>query len=261
MCPRDVSRKRATPHSKRNAAAADFFLAHADCGNFRYGIDTVREEFRRRGHRQTQRMASGDTALFHRGRRQAGEADRVPGGVDMRHRGLERVRIDLDAAAIVRLDPAAAQVQCVRRTHPPGGIQDHFGPDGAAVLQRHDGMIVRECDARDRRTEPDRHAAVAQLMGEILDQFVIDELQEAFARFHQRDRHIEGGEDRGIFHPDHPTADHRQAARETRYFHDLIAIQNRGPVERHVGRTVWAGAHGDQIFWPPSPPRRRRYRG
>ena len=51
-------------------------------------------------------MAGGDAALLHRGRGEAREADDVAGGIDVRHRGLEGLGIDLEAAAAVGVEAA-----------------------------------------------------------------------------------------------------------------------------------------------------------
>ena len=46
----------------------------------------------------------------------------------------------------------------------------------------------------DRAAEPHHHAAVAQLVDEILDQFTVDEVEHAVARLDQGHRHVEGAE-------------------------------------------------------------------
>jgi hypothetical protein len=208
--------------------------------------DAVREELRRVRGGHAEGVARGDAALLHRGRREAREPDRVAGAVDVRHLGLERLRIDLQPAALVRRKSAARQIERLRRTDTAGGVQHHLGSHATATLQDRYRPVVLELDALDLGAEPQRDAAVTELVGEVLDQFVVDELQHAGPLLDQRHRDVERAEDGGIFHADDAGADHRQAARQTRDLDDLVAVEHAGAVERHAVRTMRAGADGDQ---------------
>jgi hypothetical protein len=78
----------------------------------------------------------------------------------------------------------------------------------------------------------------------------VDEIEEALARLDQRNRDIERAEDGRVFNPDHPGADHRQAAGQPRQIDDLVAVEDMDAVERDLGRAVGPGAHGDEDFVP-----------
>ena len=95
-------------------------------------------------------------------------------------------------------------------------------------------------------TESQRHAAVAQLVGEVLDQLVVDEFKHPRPRLDQRHSHVERTKDRRVFHADDAGANHCQAARQLRNFDDLVAVEDVTAVKRYAGRTVRAGADGDQ---------------
>ncbi len=75
--------------------------------------------------------------------------------------GLERLRIDLQPAALVGGQTAAIQIQRVGRADTAGGIQHHLGAHAAAAFQDGDRPVVLELDALDLGAEAQRHAAVA----------------------------------------------------------------------------------------------------
>ncbi len=117
----------------------------------------------------------------------------------------------------------------------------------AAVVEpaRHAPPLGR-LDAGDRRAEPQRHVAVAQIVGELLDQLAIDEVEEGRARLDQRHGDVEGAEDRRIFDADHPGPDDGHAARQARQVDDLVRIEDRRAVERHVIGAERVRAAGDE---------------
>ena len=57
-------------------------------------------------------VQAGEPALLHARRGQRGEADHVADGVDVLDRGAE-VLVDLDPAAVVRVQPGLVQVELV----------------------------------------------------------------------------------------------------------------------------------------------------
>jgi hypothetical protein len=163
----------------------------------------------------------------------------------MRHLGLERGRIDFQPPPLIGGQAARLQIEAVGRTNTSGGIEQHFRSDAAAIFQDGDGPVVLKLDAGNFETDADCHATVPKLMGEVLSQFVVDEVEQALARFHQSNAYVERAENRCIFDPDHAAADHRQAARQSRNVDDFIAVEHIDAVERHVGRTVRTRADRD----------------
>ena len=91
-----------------------------------------------------------------------------------------------------------------------------------------------------------RDIAVTQLVHELVDQFLVDEIQKCRPRFDQGHRDVERAEDGGVFDADHARADDGEAARQFRQVDDLIAVEHRPAVERHVIRPEWPGATCDQ---------------
>ena len=96
----------------------------------------------------------------------------------MRNRSLERVRVDDQTATRVRFQPTAGQVDAVGRANASRRVQQGFGTYAPPAFQNGDRRAMFDLDPGDLLSQPDRHAPVAQLMSEILDQFAIDKLQE-----------------------------------------------------------------------------------
>ena len=107
-------------------------------------------------------------------------------------------------------------------------------------------------DLLDRAAQPDRHAAVAHLVDEIVDDLAVDEIEDGVARLDQRHRHVERGKDRRIFDADDAGADHRQRARQTVELQHLVAVEDAGLVEGHVARPVRPCADRDQRMAKPT---------
>ena len=97
--------------------------------------------------------------------------------------------------------------------------------------------------------QPEGNAAITQLVDEFIDDLDIDEVQEGGTRFHHRYRHVQRAEHGGIFDADHPGANHRQAARQARHVHHLVAVHDVGIAEIDVVRAERHSAHRDQ--YPP----------
>ena len=230
-----------------NLAPAHLLLAHAHRRDLRHRIDAIGEEFRRRGRLEAEGVAGGDAALLHRGGGEAGKADDVTGGVDVRHRGLERLRLDADAPAMIDREARRLQVQPVGGADPAGGEEQHVGLHRAPVRQPADRPLVgAELDGGDGGAEAQPDIAVAQLVDELLDQLLVDEVEEAVARLDQRHRHVERREDRGVFDADDPGADDGEAARQLRQVDDLVAVEHRAAVEGHIVRPEGPRADGDE---------------
>ena len=165
----------------------------------------------------------------------------------MRHRGLHGLGIDLDTAAVVDRDPRCAEIEILDGTDAAGGKQQHLGGDAAAIGEFGRHLAVGpEFDRRQRRAEPQRDVAVAQVMDEFLDQFAIDEIEESRTRLDQRHRDVERVKDRRVFDADDTGADDGQAARQLGKFDDVVAIEHGGAVERHIVGPKRFGAAGDQ---------------
>ena len=84
-------------------------------------------------------------------------------------------------------------------------------------------------DLLDRAAQPDRHAAVAHLVDEVVDDLAVDEIEDGVARLDQRHRHVERREDRRIFDADDAAADDGQRARQPVEFQHLVAVEDALP--------------------------------
>jgi hypothetical protein len=164
----------------------------------------------------------------------------------VRHLGLERLGIDLQSPARIRLDPADRQIQSVGRAGPAGRIEHSFRPHPAAIAQMADGpALLVDLDALDLDAEPELDAALAQVVDEFLDDLAIDEIEKLLTRLDHRHRHVHRGKDRGVFDADHPGTDHRQAARHMRLGGDVVAVEDAGVVEGNIRRPMRRSADGD----------------
>jgi hypothetical protein len=93
--------------------------------------------------------------------------------------------------------------------------------------------------------ETQRDAPVAQLVGEIGDQFLVEEIEHGVARLDKGDMDIEGGKDRGVFDADDAGADDRDGARQFVQLQDLVAIEDVFAVEGNIVRPERLGADGN----------------
>ncbi len=101
-------------------------------------------------------------------------------------------------------------------------------------------------DAGDGGAQADGHAAVAQLVDEVVDHLAVDEIQHRGAGLDQGHRHVHGREDGRVFDADHAGADHRQAAGHRGVGDQAVAVEDVGVVERDVAGAIGGRAHGDQ---------------
>jgi hypothetical protein len=97
--------------------------------------------------------------------------------------------------------------------------------------------------------EAEGDAALAQVVGERVGHFGVDECQEARALVDERHPHPQRGEDAGVLAPDHPRAHYRQGAGEVLESDDVVAGEDVLPVEGdvRVARSVGAGCHHDHL--------------
>jgi hypothetical protein len=120
-------------------------------------------------------------------------------------------------AAMVRFDPCRFEIEPVGGADTPRREQQHLGGDVAAVGESGlDAPARGVLDRVDGGAEPRRDIAVAQFMHELVDQFLVDEIEERRSRFDRGHREVERAEDGGVFDPDHAGADHGEAARQFR---------------------------------------------
>ena len=117
----------------------------------------------------------------------------------------------------------------------------------AAGKHRFDVMAVGVVDGLDARhlfAEAERHAVFAKVVAEGLDDFAVDERQQAIALVDQRDAHAQRRKDAGILNADHARAHHRQGARELLEPHDIVADEDALPVKRDARIAAGTGADG-----------------
>ncbi len=106
-------------------------------------------------------------------------------------------------------------------------------------------LVLDDLQPADALVEPQRHPVFAQVMAELVDDFVVDERQQPVALVDQGDPNAESGKDAGIFAADHAGADHRQCPRQPVELQDVVAGENPLAIERNVRRTGGFRPGGD----------------
>ena len=89
------------------------------------------------------------------------------------------------------------------------------------------------------------HAAVAQVVAECLHDFLVGKLQQLGPLFDQGDAHAERGEHAGVLDADDAAAHHDQRFGQVGQVENLIAVDDRAPVDRHPGGVGRLGPGGD----------------
>ena len=125
----------------------------------------------------------GDAALLHRDRGQAGKADHVADGEDVRHLGAE-VLVDGDAAARVGFDAGGGQIQIVDVALAADRVEQRVAGDLLLAFQIRDhGAVGQLFHAFHFFVQAHGHAAVAQVVAERLDDFLVGEFEQPWAAF------------------------------------------------------------------------------
>src|SRR5260370_38354580 len=108
-------------------------------------------------------MSPGQAALLRRDRGQAGEANHVAGGVNMRLRGL-KMFVDAQPAAVIRLQASGGEVQFVRRSLAADSIEQGIPGDSLVADQVGDQSSGSFFDALTLFTEGHGAAVVARVI-------------------------------------------------------------------------------------------------
>ncbi len=149
----------------------------------------------------------GDAALLHGDGGEGREADDIADGIDVFDLGLV-VLVDGDAAAIVGFDAGGGEVEVVDGALAADGVEQGVAGDLLLALQiGDDGAVGELFDAFHFFAEAHGDAAVAQVVAERFDDFLVGEFEQLGAFFNQGDAHAEDGEHAGVFDADDAAAD------------------------------------------------------
>ncbi len=154
-------------------------------------------------------------------------------------------RPDLDAAALVGLQPRLLQVERPGGALAAGGVQHRLRRDALAAGELRDGAVVVAVDADDGLAEAEGDAEVAQVVLQRLDDLRVAELEQALALLDDRDARAERREHRRVLDADHAGADHDHRGRDVVELQDAVGVEDRALVERDVLRPVRRGAGRD----------------
>ena len=163
------------PHLVRHLARGQFAFGGAKGADFRQGVDAGGNVF----HQPllacaVERMRSGKPALVVSRAGKAGVAHHVADRVDMRLRGLVG-RIDHDRAARVALNAERFEPDGVRVAGAPLRPQQHIALDDLVRLEVHAHAGIVGLDALVLLAMAYQNTALAQVIGERVDDFVVEE--------------------------------------------------------------------------------------
>ena len=171
-----------------------------------------------------------------------------PAAVDVRHGGLEGLRVDLRGGRGRR--PRGRQRRgssAVGRADAAGGEQHHLGANAAAVLQDGDRPVVSSISMPlDLGAEAQRDAAVAQLVDEFVDHLAVDEVEDAWRGSISVTCTSSAEKIVAYSTPMTPAPITVRLRGRRGELEDLVAVEDAGAVERNVVGPVRPGADGDQ---------------
>jgi hypothetical protein len=182
----------------------------------------------------------------------AGKADDVAGGVDVGHGGLERV-VDFEFSARIRLEGSGFQTKRVSIGLTSHAVEERARLNFLAAFEFGEDAVAGgvESDARDLFTETKRRAHLPKVIGERLDDFAIDEIEDRGTLIDESDFRAESGEEGGVLETDDARTDDDQFLRDAVDAGNLIGIDDVLAVEGNVRAVRRARAASDQKMAGP----------
>ena len=222
---------------------AHLLFGHADGRNLRHRIDAVGKELRRRVRRLAKGVTGRDAPLLHRRRGKARKADHVADGVDVRHArcgtspGRPRCVRARRPRGPRRRDQAPRSRPCARQRTAPSRLRS--GADPRAAIRHASGPSCSH--ALHLAVEAQRHAAIAQIVDELVDQFAVDERRAGSSPGSITVTFTSSAEKMVAYSmPITLRADHGQRARQALQLEDLVGVDDALAVERNVGGPIRA---------------------
>src|SRR5580700_4147381 len=233
-------------HLVRHVLFGELLFGFADEGDFGDGVDAVWIEARVRLHRFVAEGAlRGDAALFHGDRRERRESDDVADGEDVRNLGAE-ILVDRDTPALVGLDAGRGEVELVDVALAAHRVKQNVAGDALLTLEIRDhGAVGQFFHALDLFAQAHGHAAVAEVVAESFDDFLIGKFKQARPLLHQRHAHAQRRKHASVFHANDAAAHDDEALGQILQIEHLVAVDDGAPVHRNRGRNGRARAHGD----------------
>ena len=144
--------------------------------------------------------------------------------------------VHFQESALVGLQTDRFDVEGACRAGPPDAVERHLGDDllaaGEMDLHAVAVLVGDEFNAVHLFAEAQNGALLVEMVGERVDDFRVDEGQQAAALVDDGDTHAEGGKDAGIFQSDHARAHHRQRARQMIELEQVVADKDAFAIER-----------------------------
>src|SRR5215813_14492371 len=234
------------PDLVRNLFFRQLPLGFPDHGNFRNGVDAIRQGGRGVGRMRAEHMTGRQTTLFHRGRRQRRKADDIPRGIDVWNRGLEML-VDADPAALVERDAGGFQVQQIGVRLSTHGVEQRRAGDGLSALQRGDHVPARILFHREYFfPEAEDDPEVPQVILQMLDDLAVHEVEYFRPLLDDRHPNLQRRAHRGVLDSDYARADHDQVFRYLREALQLARVNDYLAVEGNHWIARRPSAAGDE---------------
>ncbi len=156
------------------------------------------------------------------------------------------VLVDGDAAAIVGLKAGGGEVEVVDGALAADGVEQRVAGDFFLALQvGDDGAVGELFDAFHFFAQAHGDAAVAQVIAERFDDFLVGEFEQLVALFNEGDADAEDGEHAGVFDADDAAADDDERVGAVGKVENLVAVDDGAAVDGDFGRGGGLGADGD----------------
>jgi len=127
--------------------------------------------------------------------------------------------VDLEAAAIVRLEAGRGEIKGTSGSHPSGGEERHIGDDPFPRFEQDhhlSGRALADVEALHGLIGTEDHVTFPHLVDQLIDDFVVQELERTPPLLDQGYLYPKRSKDRGILDPDNAGAYDGQASGNTR---------------------------------------------
>src|SRR6185503_6432034 len=121
--------------------SGQLLFVFSDHRDFRDRVNAIGQEVGIRTVGDAKGMTRGVTALLHGGRREGGKTDDIACRIDVRYRRL-KVGVDIEAAARIRCEADAFQIEVFRCAFTSDGIHQRAGLYGFRMFETDVDLVV-----------------------------------------------------------------------------------------------------------------------
>src|SRR5688572_29890697 len=193
-------------------------------------------------------MTGGETSLLHGSGSKGGEPDHITYRIDIGSVCLI-LCIHFQESALICLQTRRLDIEGTCRAGPPDAVERHLSNDLFAAdevdLHAVAVFVGNGFDTVHLFSEAQDGALLVKVVGERVDDFRVDEGEQAAALVDDGHAHPKGGKDAGIFQTDHARAYNRQRARQVVELEQIVADKDPFPIKRDVVAFCGACSRGN----------------